>query len=281
VPKLDRGREIAKPRRRRELRAPRRTGTSWPLSSTLSATWRGLRWVMPSSPLDALAVFVAFAATGAVLVNALVLQKAPHPAPLFAEAPPVKVQPVALRPSVPAAPAPAVSAPVPAPTPAPRPAAATPAAPAAKPGIVLDIQRALAERNYYDGVVDGLPGPRTQQAIRNFEQANGIKPTGEPSEGLLARVLQSRARSDVTGSVPQPAPADVAAPAAAPSSRVFAVQRVLARNGYGPVKYTGLIDAETKSAIERFERERGLSKTGEVNERLIKELAAVTGAPVE
>ncbi len=268
--KLDRGREIAKPRRRRELRAPRRAGTSWPLASTLSMIWHAMRWVMPSRPLDALAVLVAFTASGAVIVNALMLQRAPHPAPLFAEAPPAKLQPVALRPQA-AVPAPAVTAP----TPAPRPAAAAPAAPAAKPGLVFDLQRALAERNYYDGVPDGLLGPRTQQAIRNFEQANGFKQTGEPSEALLARVLQARARNDVTGSIP----AVKAAPS--PSARVFAVQRTLARLGYGPIKYTGLHDAETKSAIERFERDRGLGKTGEIGDKLLKELAAVTGAPVE
>jgi peptidoglycan hydrolase-like protein with peptidoglycan-binding domain len=283
VPKLDRGREIAKPRRRRELRAPRRAESSGRIGSILSATWRGLRWVMPSSPLDALAVLVAFGASGAVLVNALVLQKAPHPAPLFADAPQARIQPVSTRPAAPAAPAPATNA-APTPVPQPRPAAAAPAAPAVpgvKPGIVLDIQRALAERNFYDGTVDGLLGPRTQQAIRNFEQANGLKPTGEPSEALLARVLQSRARSETTGSIPEAAPIAVAAPAPAPSSRVFAVQRVLARLGYGPIKYTGLTDAETKSAIERFERDRGLSRSGEVGDKLIKELAAVTGAPVE
>jgi peptidoglycan hydrolase-like protein with peptidoglycan-binding domain len=229
---------------------------------------------MPSSPLDAVAVVVAFAASGAVLVNALVLQKSPHPAPLFAEASQATVQPVSTR----ANPASATNA---APVPVPRPAAAAPVVPAAKTGIILDIQRALAERNYYDGTVDGLLGPRTQQAIRNFEQANGIKPTGEPSDALLARVLQSRARSEVTGSIPAAAAAATPAPVASPSSRVFAVQRVLARLGYGPLKYTGLSDAETKSAIERFERDRGLPKTGEVGERLIKELAAVTGAPVE
>jgi len=272
VPKLDRGREISKPRRRRELRAPRRTGTSWPLVPTLAMTWRAMRWFMPSRPLDALAVLVAFTASGAVIVNALMLQRAPHPAPLFAEAPPAKVQPVALRPQA-AIPAPTVA---PTPTPAPRPAAAAPATPAAKPGLVLDLQRALAERNYYDGVADGLPGPRTQQAIRNFEQAHGMKQTGEPSEALLARILQSRARSDVTGSIPA---ATTSTPS--PSTRVFAVQRTLAKLGYGPIKYTGLADAETKNAIERFERDRGLGKSGEIGDKLLKELATVTGTPVE
>jgi peptidoglycan hydrolase-like protein with peptidoglycan-binding domain len=276
VPKLDRGREISKPRRRRDLRAPRRADTSGRIASVVSAIWRAMRWFMPSRPLDALAVLVAFTASGAVIVNALMLQRAPHPAPLFAETPPAKVQPVALRPQA-ATPAPAIAA---APTPTARPAAVAPApaVTAAKPGLVLDLQRALAERNYYDGAPDGLPGPRTQQAIRNFEQANGMKPTGEPTEALLARILQSRGRSDVTGSIPAAA---TPAPAPSPSARVFAVQRTLAKLGYGPVKYTGLTDPETKSAIERFERDRGLTKSGEIGDRLVKELAAVTGAPVE
>jgi peptidoglycan hydrolase-like protein with peptidoglycan-binding domain len=115
-------------------------------------------------------------------------------------------------------------------------------------------------------------GPRTQQAIRDFEQAQKIKPTGEPNEALLARILRARARGDVTGSIP-------AAPN--PSTKVLAVQRVLARLGYGPVKYNGVSDAATKNAIERFERDRGLTKTGEIGDRLFKELATVTGAPVE
>jgi peptidoglycan hydrolase-like protein with peptidoglycan-binding domain len=143
----------------------------------------------------------------------------------------------------------------------------------AKPGLVLDLQRGLAERGYYDGELDGLPGPRTQQAIREFEQAQGLNVTGEASEALLARVLQARARGDVTGSVVPPEPR--------PSTRVLAVQRVLARLGYGPVKLSGLPDPATKSAIENFERDRGLTKSGQVSDRLLKELSTVTGTPVE
>jgi peptidoglycan hydrolase-like protein with peptidoglycan-binding domain len=138
---------------------------------------------------------------------------------------------------------------------------------------VLDIQRALAERGYYDGEVDGLPGPRTHQAIREFEAAQGLKVTGETSEALLAHVLRARARGDVTGSI---APAEPR-----PSTRVLAVQRVLARLGYGPVKLSGLPDPATRAAIERFQRDRGLDKSGEIGDGLISELATVTGAPVE
>jgi peptidoglycan hydrolase-like protein with peptidoglycan-binding domain len=242
------------------LRAPRRAEPS--------RLRRVLRWLRPENPFDAMAVAFAGVAAAAVLVNALWLQHVPHPAPLFAEAPraPASRQ-AAIKLSVPAAPAPAANA---TPVPPPRPETATIRA---KAGLVLDIQRALAERGYYDGDVDGLPGPRTQQAIREFETAQGLKVTGDTSEALLARVLRARARGDVTGSI---APAEPR-----PSTRVLAVQRVLARLGYGPVKLSGLPDPATRDAIERFERDRGLAKSGEIGDKLIGELATVTGSPVE
>lgn len=261
---LDRGREIAAPRRRRPLRAPRRDEPS-----RLS---RFFGWIRPSRPLDALAIVVAIGASGAVLVNALALQPVPHPAPLFADAPkparparPASPMQVALRPALPSAPG-TFSAPAERP-----PTASIPL----RDQLVMDLQRELAQHGYYDGSVDGLTGPRTQQAIRDFEQANGLKATGVPSEGLLARVLQSRVRprGDVTGALPSAA--------LPPSSQVFSVQRALAHLGYGPVKLTGLSDAATKSAIERFERDRGLVVTGAISDRLLRELATVTGAPVE
>jgi peptidoglycan hydrolase-like protein with peptidoglycan-binding domain len=206
-----------------------------------------------------------------VLANALFLQPVPHPAPLFGEEPkpaPAPAKPVAVKKSVPAAPAPLTSA---TPVPIPRPEAA--AAPRGRSELLLDIQRELANRGYYDGTVDGLPGPRTTQAIRDFEQAQGLKQTGEPSDAVLAHIFKARSRKkDTTGSV---------APEVRASTRVLAVQRVLARLGYGPVKLTGLSDTATRNAIEQFERDRGLAKSGEINDRLVTELAKVTGAPVE
>jgi peptidoglycan hydrolase-like protein with peptidoglycan-binding domain len=272
VRSLDRGKEISVPRRRKPLRADRRV-------SELPRWRRALGWLMPARPLDALAIVAALGAAGAVLVNALALQPVPHPAPMFADAPKPAARPArpssptqaALRPALPSAPGGITAF---APVPAERPATATATVPL-RDQLVMDLQRELAQRGYYDGAVDGLIGPRTQQAIRDFEQQNGLKPTGIPSEALLARVLQSRARSrgETTGAASPAAPQ--------PTTQIFSVQRLLARLGYGPLKLTGLPDAATKSAIERFERDRGLAVSGTVNERLLRELAMVTGAPVE
>jgi peptidoglycan hydrolase-like protein with peptidoglycan-binding domain len=67
----------------------------------------------------------------------------------------------------------------------------------------------------------------------------------------------------------------------APSKRVVAVQRALAEYGYGQIKPTGLVDAETQAAIEKFERERKLPVTGQPSDRVTRELAALTGRPLE
>ena len=67
----------------------------------------------------------------------------------------------------------------------------------------------------------------------------------------------------------------------APAPRVLAVQRALAEFGYGQIKPTGIVGPETKAAIEKFERDRHLPVTGEISDRLIRELSALTGRRLE
>jgi hypothetical protein len=67
----------------------------------------------------------------------------------------------------------------------------------------------------------------------------------------------------------------------APSKRVLAVQRALADFGYGQIKPTGEYDANTRLAIEKFERDHRLTVTGQVSDRLVRELAAMTGRLLE
>jgi peptidoglycan hydrolase-like protein with peptidoglycan-binding domain len=263
-------------------------------------------------PGDSLGCLAAAGAGAAILVNALFLQAAPHPAPML----PVKPRPVALSeitntlpPAVPRrrqTDSVAPKADVPA-REAPAPAAAVPARTRAQ--IVSDIQRELSRRGFFDGAVDGVYGPKTDAAIRDFEHAVGIKGNSQPDDALLRLITRSTARASPSlAAVPAPAPTRAASqtahaapvpvasplprppaaipvaakPAAAPpSKRVLSVQRALADFGYGQVAPTGVLGTETKSAIERFERERKLPVTGQISDRLIRELAAVTGRPLE
>ena len=66
----------------------------------------------------------------------------------------------------------------------------------------------------------------------------------------------------------------------APSNRTAAVQRTLAEFGYGQIKPTGTVGPETRAAIEKFERERRLPVTGQISERLTRELSVMKGGPL-
>jgi len=65
------------------------------------------------------------------------------------------------------------------------------------------------------------------------------------------------------------------------SARVAAVQRVLAQFGYGQIKPTGTLDEPTSAAIEKFEGEHKMPVTGRLSDRLLAELAAMTGRSIE
>ena len=68
---------------------------------------------------------------------------------------------------------------------------------------------------------------------------------------------------------------------AASSSRVAAVQRALSEYGYGQIKPTGTIGADTQAAIQRFERERRMPITGQMSDRLVRERGLAIGKPIQ
>lgn len=282
---------------------------------------------------DWFAAAVAVAVTGAVLVNIFALQTGgvrtvsqgatsvtvePKPRPASAPvqgSPGMIFAPPAISASAPAAqpaPPPRVAAPaVPPPAPAPQNALLPPAAipvPKTPSPLVAEIQRELARRGLYDGAPDGLSGPKTEAAVRAFEQSAHMRVTGEPTEAVLqqlrrapppvaapaaprtspppqaaAQVRQAQPPaplpvndSGITGSVRPPG--DVQG---APSARLLAVQQALARLGYGPIKLDGQPGSETRLAIQRFERDRNLPVTGDASDRVVRELAAVSGTPID
>lgn len=58
---------------------------------------------------------------------------------------------------------------------------------------VRETQRALASAGFYQGPVDGKAGPKTLRAIREFQQANGLKVdgiVGSSTRQALAKHLQ-------------------------------------------------------------------------------------------
>jgi peptidoglycan hydrolase-like protein with peptidoglycan-binding domain len=52
----------------------------------------------------------------------------------------------------------------------------------------MQMQRALKSRNIYQGQVDGVWGPKTESALRNFQTQSGLEATGELNDAT-ARAL--------------------------------------------------------------------------------------------
>lgn len=211
----------------------------------------------------------------AIASNALFLQKGPHPYPMF------RPQRAASAPAPVATPVPANDPAAPVALPRPRPAELAPdpqQTARSQTDIVIDIQKELAKRGFFEGVADGVYGAKTDSAIRDFEQAAGLKPGGGPNEAFLRVVAQSRVKAPPPEATRQ---GDPIAEMIAPSKRITAVQRALADYGYGQLKITGVLDKDTQDTIEQFERSRKLPVTRQVTPRLVRELSAMTGRPLE
>ena len=109
-----------------------------------------------------------------------------------------------------------------------------------------------------------------------------IKATEPQAADPLANLVKATARAPVaTSNVPRPpAPIPVREPSPG-SRRVAAVQRALTEYGYGQLKPTGTIGSDTQAAIQKFERERKIPVTGQMSDRLVRELVAMTGHPID
>jgi hypothetical protein len=137
-----------------------------------------------------------------------------------------------------------------------------------------------------------LPRPRPPEAT--------LKPTDvklaevRPAEVKPADVKPAAAVSVIAKTTA--APASVARPPAAipvssrsdpvgdliiASRRVAAVQRALTDYGYGQLKPTGTVGSDTLAAIQKFERDRKLPITGQMSDRLVRELSAATGRAID
>jgi peptidoglycan hydrolase-like protein with peptidoglycan-binding domain len=237
-------------------------------------------------PREFVGVVMATVATLAIFVNALFLQSGPHPAPIFATRPFMHHHAAAPLQH----PHPVVPTPPPSGEESARSQAQT----------VGDIQRALAARGFYQGAVDGIWGNKTDAAVREFAQAAHLKLDPAPGESLLRAITASNVKAPGAAAAPARKdpiaaliafPKPVVAPSkpvnapskpeAASPKRVLQIQHALADFGYGQIKPTGVLDDDTRAAIEKFERDRHLPVDGQVSERFVRELAVMTGRSLE
>ncbi|WP_420970354.1 peptidoglycan-binding domain-containing protein [Bradyrhizobium sp. B120] len=216
------------------------------------------------SPKDLVAGVLALSAIVAILINALFLQAGRHPSPMFGSSV------VTLPP-----PAPAAAAASPIPRPRPAEAAARSVEPAAvEPTRPVDVKP-----------VETKPVETRPVEARPAEPKVESKPVDPMANLVLKSTVAPPAAAPSPAAVPSgvirppaPIPTQHLSPA---GKRIAAVQRTLTEYGYGQLKPTGTIGADTQHAIAKFERARKLPVTGQMSDRLVRELSTMIGHSID
>lgn len=181
-----------------------------------------------------------------------------------------------------------------------------------KSEVVLEIQKQLALRGFFEGDADGLMGPETSSAIARFERQSGRVETGRADAAMLALLVQTgetevAAVDDGTAGVidgiatPRERPfeetsdagvsidpvaaaileaegaaqADKRAEIPVQSEMVMEIQKGLSNIAYSDIAVDGIAGEQTKAAIRHFEKHYRLPETGTPNEKVLEKLKEI------
>ncbi|GGB08838.1 peptidoglycan-binding protein [Brucella endophytica] len=255
---------------------------------------------------------IAFLITlGFVSANALWYQPEAHQGVFFKTRPELVYKPspraqTLIGERAAAAPAPAApaveqnQAAAPAPTPTPvateMPAPAITLGPGGDPEVAR-LQQKLAALGFYEGPVDGMPGPQTRKALetwRDVQARAGIAPAPSPVEGQAEspvvipgtrpkRAEQEIDRTTTTATATQRPPAELkpqpqpAMPVSfsASSEDIIKVQAGLKAFGNDLITVDGVPGKSTQDAIREFQKLFRLKVTGQVDAELIAKMREI------
>jgi Putative peptidoglycan binding domain len=180
----------------------------------------------------------------AIAINALVLQRSPHPAPLFGKTLPVQATPV--------------------PTP---PVNQAPWATEKQDAASIEPEGQKTGRDPIAQLLKGnVQHPAPPASLRKHPDPDATGIETKPSRDAISQFLKATA---------QPTPAETSS-----NKTVLAAQRALVKLGF-VLKPDGVNGAATKQAVEQFERDRGLPVKGELTPKVLRELAQQSGQPIE
>jgi peptidoglycan hydrolase-like protein with peptidoglycan-binding domain len=145
------------------------------------------------------------------------------------------------------------------------------AAPAADPTITA-VQRILADLKFYDGKIDGLPGPATGRAIARYRSKVGLA-AGTGIDGDL--LIQLGIQPTTSSIAPSPAPRPAASKTTDRTELVRRIQAGLKQFGNSGIDIDGIVGQKTRTGIRDFQSMFGLETTGEADEAVYAKMREI------
>ncbi len=130
---------------------------------------------------------------------------------------------------------------------------------------VRQVQQVLSDRGFRTGV-DGMMGPRTQAALRKFQRARNLDPSGQLNRQTLVALGIQKADSTASDEQEQ-------------YSReiVRSVQRTLNNRGFQAGPANGVMSQQTQAALKDFQKSENLQETGKLNPGTLAALGVPPG----
>lgn len=138
-------------------------------------------------------------------------------------------------------------------------------APATLAAYIKGIQQELAVHGYDAGPQDGVPGPKTRRAIREYQRDAGLGVDGCASRELLDHL------NFILPKVNRPRSLNA-------DPLVIEAQTLLTRRSYhlGPVD--GIAGYRTRAAVRRFQEDAGLAVDGGIDRALVDQITVANPA---
>ncbi|MBD1887005.1 peptidoglycan-binding domain-containing protein [Microcoleus vaginatus] len=145
---------------------------------------------------------------------------------------------------------------------------------------VAAIQQRLQVHSFKVGTIDGTYGSRTTSAVRSFQQSKGLNADGIVDKETWTALAADPAPAPEAVQSNPPILSNAAVPGNPPTllnkgavgSKVKTLQVRLEIQGYDPGPIDGIFGARTTTAVKNFQKFKGLTASGMVDETTWKAL---------
>ncbi len=112
---------------------------------------------------------------------------------------------------------------------------------------IADIQNRLIELDYLSGTADGIFGTGTENAIRDFQEANGLEVTGAADATTLSQL-------NAVSAIPKPTPEPTPRVRGARGDEIKLIQEALRVMGFMSGDVDGDFGNETETSVKRYQQ---------------------------